>query len=238
MFRGVAWLGKIVAAGLLISFLSIWTTGYIVTSYVETVLKQYNIPVDVPPMAMSGVWGRMWGSEPLLTAQAVETEESEEERADDAASASDEQRDELADAPLTDIGLGSGSHAEGGRDADSSAVLEEEPPAAEEGLEDAVQESSTEGSESDGVGSLDLEGTETALTTEELENVKNAISEEDKFRLFEILSTKLPQETWQIISNYVEEGLSEEELLSIQQLMAQHLDKEEYDEMMEILKKY
>lgn len=220
MVRGVAWLGKIVAAGLLISFLSIWTTGYIVTSYVETVLKQYNIPVDVPPMAMSGVWGNLWGSEPLLTAQAVdEAERGAEERTDDAVSGSDNQLDEWAEAPLTDIGGGSGSHAEGR-------------------MEDADQGSVIEGDEFDESGPLDLEGMGTALTTEELDHVKNTMSEEDKLRLLDIVSTKLPQETWQIISKYVEEGLSEEELLSIQQLMAQHLHQEEYDEMMSILKKY
>ncbi|MFD0961793.1 hypothetical protein [Paenibacillus chungangensis] len=220
MLRGVAWLGKIVAAGLLISFLSIWTTGYIVTSYVETALKQYNIPLDMPPMAMSGVWGDLWGSEPLLTAQAVdESEKGTEERTDDAASAFDEQLDEWAKAPLTDIGGGSGSHAE-------------------EGLEEVHQGSVAESGELDDSGHSDLEGIEAALTTEELDRVKNTMSEEDKVRLLDILSTKLPQETWQKISKYVEEGLSEEELLSIQQLMAQHLDQEEYDEMMGILKKY
>ncbi|QYR21732.1 hypothetical protein KZ483_01415 [Paenibacillus sp. sptzw28] len=66
MWKIAGWLVKTIAAGLIVSFLSIWTTGYVVNSYVETLLKQYKIPLDVKPYAMSGVWGGLWGANPEL----------------------------------------------------------------------------------------------------------------------------------------------------------------------------
>lgn len=66
MWKIAGWLVKTIAAGLIVSFLSIWTTGYVVNSYVETLLKQYKIPLDVKPYAMSGVWGGLWGADPEL----------------------------------------------------------------------------------------------------------------------------------------------------------------------------
>lgn len=74
------------------------------------------------------------------------------------------------------------------------------------------------------------------MTTDDLTEVKDQMSDEDKEKLFSLLMTKLPQESWQTISQYIENGLTEQELTEIQQIMAQHLDKTEYGQMMEILK--
>ncbi|PLT47973.1 Ribonuclease E [Paenibacillus pasadenensis] len=63
MKKTAAWLGKLAAGALLVSVLSIWTTGYIVTSYVEVLLKQFHIPLQMQPLSMSGVWGTLWGAE-------------------------------------------------------------------------------------------------------------------------------------------------------------------------------
>lgn len=239
MLKKIGWLTKLVASGLILSFLSIWTTGYIVTSYVETLLKQFNLPVEVPPMAMSGVWGKLWGADPLLTTDTAEKNaakntgnKTKEDPSSDNGSAdpkddanqsttnSDGQgEDPLAvDAfgqvevpPLTDIGVG------GGTQANSSGAP-------------------TEGNVQEGTAGID--GTETAITTDNLTDVKNQMSDKDKEQLFGLIMNKLPQESLQTISEYVENGLTEQELTAVQQIMAQHLDKEEYEQMMEILKKY
>lgn len=224
MFKKIGWLSKLVAAGLIMSFLSIWTTGYIVTSYVETLLKQFNLPLEVPPMAMSGVWGKLWGADPLMTTDTVvegdKQATADETKQPDAAEGDDHGEapvavdafGEATEPPLTDIGIGGGTQANGGA----------APPEAGD-----VQE-----------GTAGVDGTETAVTTEDLAEVKEQMSDEDKEKLFGLLMSKLPQESWQTISQYVENGLTEQELTTIQQIMAQHLDKSEYGEMMEILKKY
>lgn len=221
MWKMTGWLGKTIAAGLIVSFLSIWTTGYIVNSYVETLLKQYNLPIEVQPMALSGVWGKLWG------AKAVTEEVKKPANAEEVNSGSNGQGteeppvaidafEEQAEPPLTDIGVGSGIKADGGAIAESG----EEDTQIEEGQVPAI------------------DGTETAITTDDLNEVKEQMSDADKELLFGLLMSKLPQESWQTISAFMENGLTDEELTSVQQIMAQHLDKEQYEQMMEILKKY
>ncbi|MCR2805369.1 hypothetical protein [Paenibacillus soyae] len=237
MWKSVTWIGKLVAAGLIISFLSIWTTGYIVTSYVEALLKQFQLPIEVPPMAMSGVWGNLWGSDPLLVSDVEEKEELASETGDD--SLAEEPASEEAfggiseEAPITDIGGGGGSEAAGEGEPEGDRVVEEGTAGGTaEGTDGAL------GGVDDHGSAEGIDGTETAVTTDEIEAAKDEISEEDKAKLFEMLMTKLPQEALQQISTYVENGLTEQELTNVQQIMAQHLDESEYEQMMEILKKY
>jgi len=224
ILKKVEWLAKIVAAGLIVSFLSIWTTGYIVTSYVETILKQFNLPLEVPPMAMSGVWGKLWGADPLVSTDIVDKEEKKTSVEGEDTPATNAGGNEQAEppaaidafgrateAPLTDIGIGGGTEAGGGAQPEAGSVEE---------------------------GTAGVDNTETAMTTDDLTDVKDQMSDEDKEKLFSLLMTKLPQESWQTISQYIENGLTEQELTEIQQIMAQHLDKTEYGQMMEILKKY
>lgn len=47
---------------MVVSVISIWTTGFIINSYVQNLVKQYNLPIEVPPIALSGVWKSLWGS--------------------------------------------------------------------------------------------------------------------------------------------------------------------------------
>ncbi|GKU77186.1 hypothetical protein [Paenibacillus sp. L3-i20] len=219
MIRRLAWLGKLIAAGLILSFLSIWTTGYIVTSYVDTLLKQYELPIEVPPMAMSGVWGKLWGANPpvetkLSSPQVDSTIDNSESESTTGTKEPDsvEAFGEIEQAPITDIGIGEGSHAAGESEAEPGREVQE--------------------------GTSGVDGTETAVTTDEIESTKQMMSEEDKTQLFQLLMTKLPQESWQQISEFVENGLTETELTSVEQIMAQHLDTAEYERMLEILKKY
>lgn len=250
MLKKIGWLGKLVAAGLILSFLSIWTTGFIVTSYVDTLLKQFNLPLEAPPMAMTGVWGKLWGADPLLkTDIADKGKETEDKAAGDDQGNPPEAVDafgEIGDPPITDIGIGGGTQADGGTASEAGGTESGETEAGESGTETDQPGTADNGTEPDNGATMDgtkegeagIDGSETAMTTEELTEVKNQMSDEDKEQLFALLMTKLPQDSWQTISQYVENGLTEQELTSIQQIMAQHLDKEEYEQMMAILKKY
>ncbi|MBJ6361660.1 hypothetical protein ACFOQM_10225 [Paenibacillus sp. GCM10012307] len=62
MWRIAGWVGKWAAAALLVSALSVWTTGFIINSHVQNLVKQYNLPIEVQPIALSGVWKSFWGS--------------------------------------------------------------------------------------------------------------------------------------------------------------------------------
>lgn len=194
VLKVLSWAGKTVATVLIVCVLSIWTTGYIITSYVELILKQYSIPIDVPPIAMSGIWGTLWGSDSKAT---TETEEVTE-------------LPNTTEEPVTQQNTG-------------VEVDDEIMP------EDDAQEV---------MAPIELDDQEVAMTEEEFGQVKSTISEADNARMLELLMTKLPPDSWQTFSTYIEDGLTDQELLSIQQMMAQHLNEDEYKEIMSILERY
>ncbi len=214
MFKKATGILKLAAAVILICIMSIWTTGYIVTHYLDTLLKQFNVPFDMKPVAVSGVWGSLWGANPPLkdaagqegTLLPEDSSTLEEEAGQDALGVFGQQNIESTE-----------------------NVENIEKEKLEEGLDPLI-----DGSES----SLHIDETQTALSTDELTAMKDKISSEDKNELLQMIAGKLPQEVWQEISQYAEDGITDEELTAIQQLLAMHLDKEEYTKMIEILSKY
>lgn len=75
MLRWVGWAARTVATAILLSFLCIWTTGYIVNSYMETLLKQLNLPLETRPFALSGMWGTLWGADEPAAKETVSSPE-------------------------------------------------------------------------------------------------------------------------------------------------------------------
>jgi len=190
LLKGMLWFVQVIAAAILVSFLSIWTAGYIITSYVDAILKQYEIPLKIEPFAVSGVWGKLWGADQPSRELAITLPDSGSQ--------------------LTE------EEVEGN-------TIQEEEVEAEEAMAPLVEEEVS---------------TELALSAEDIIDARDTITEEDKEVLFQLLMTKLPPEAWQMFSTYAEDGLTEQELIEIQQLMAQYLTNEEYEELMIILKKY
>ncbi|XID91673.1 hypothetical protein ACF3MZ_24720 [Paenibacillaceae bacterium WGS1546] len=118
MFKWASWAIRTAATAVLLSFLCIWTTGYIVNSYVESIVKQLNLPVDVQPLALSGVWGTLWGAEKPKKTETAAPSPSPEAKAEREA-------------------LGSGSSAEDG-DPDLGNGWAEPQPSGNERIEDEV----------------------------------------------------------------------------------------------------
>jgi len=287
MWKWFDWLWKAAAAALLASFLSIWTTGYIVNGYVEALLEEYEIPLEKPPFALSGLWGRLWGVDGAgggLTAVREPIGGFEDARnragggpnepdagrtvsgpeASGGEGAAQEPAGGAAGGILPDVGrLPDGKNPSDGSSLRDGGSLPDGDGAREEG---AV---SPPGAGSDGSGTADDEGIadrygtgdgtfsagagesgfgrgpearagagEAAVSTEELLEAKSRLTEDERNRLFAILVGKVPQEEWQRISELAEGGLTAEELLQVQQIVAAHLDREEYDELMGILGKF
>ncbi|SEN48247.1 hypothetical protein [Paenibacillus sp. OV219] len=220
------WLAKTIAAALLISFLSIWTTGYIVNSYVETLLKQFHIPLEEKPFALSSVWGELWGADPAVKSNGSTAADSGSDKTQAASNQDGKEKSDSVDAfsqqpsgELSDIGGGTGPKG------NSSA---------------AGTDTNTDhaGSQSQSQESADASKDEVAMTTDQLNEAKSQISDADKEKLFGVMMQKLPQDAMQTISKLMEDGLTDSEMTQVQQLMAQHLDRSEYDEMLSILSKY
>ncbi|MWC29117.1 hypothetical protein [Paenibacillus sp. MMS18-CY102] len=277
MWKMFSWVGRAIAVGLIASFLSIWTTGYIVNSYVESLLKQYKLPLEVEPFALSGVWGKLWGADtPSGDGKAL----ADSDNGGQSATGTDGDASAGANTP-SDAGEG-GSEIGDGSDGGSNngtGTGEAETGAAESGGQgtgatgtnsgdgptDANGSNKTGASGADGKDGTDkdpvavdafgdeeegpitgmgggtgpkVEAGATAMTAEEINAAKQQLTDADKNQLFTMLATKLPQNAWQTISAYAEDGLTEEELTNIQQIVAQHLSEEEYKTFMSILKKY
>jgi hypothetical protein len=277
MWKLLGWLWKAAAAALLASFLAIWTTGYIVNSYVEALLEEYEIPLEKPPFALSGLWGRLWGvdarpqdgrsalaadREPIggfedarkysggsggssgrengRTGGSGGAERSggdqtaTEPAGGDRAAAESAGGENGGHAPMGDGGLDGGGtpvYGDGGGTPDDAAGWR--PGEEDGGAEGGVTESGFgRGPAAHGAAGG------TVVSTEELLEAKSRLTEEERNRLFAILVGKVPQEEWQRISEFTEGGLTAEELLQVQQIVATYLDREEYDELMGILNKF
>jgi hypothetical protein len=140
--------------------------------------------------------------------------------------------DQPSNPPLTDIGIGGGTKAEGspsGQPDDSGTST---------GTTEGTTDGDTGSVQTDDDEAPSIDGSETAITTEDMNAVKGQMSDADKDQLFGLLMSELPQQALQTISGYMENGLTDEELTQVEQLMAQYLDRDQYEQMMGILKKY
>lgn len=76
---------------------------------------------------------------------------------------------------------------------------------------------------------------EVVITPDILSSQKDQLPADEKDEIFRTLLQKLPQEDWQRISTLMEDGLTSAELTEVQQLLAKHLNDEEYKSMLSIL---
>ncbi|AGA56391.1 hypothetical protein Theco_0144 [Thermobacillus composti KWC4] len=260
MWKMFSWLWKAAAAALLASFLAIWTTGYIVNSYVAALLEEYEIPLEKPPFALSGMWGRLWGvdagaEEPqsgLTAAEAPDRGQTGgQPEADGAWSRSGGEGSAAEPAGEKQEpgagGTGSGDGSSGLHEGTVGGPEGEEPPGGasgeqpgnegEGGEASGATEESGFGTGPEAHGGAGASGG-TVVSTEDLLEAKSRLTDDERNRLFAILVGKVPQEEWQRISEFTEGGLTAEELLQVQQIVAAYLDRSEYDELMGILNKF
>ena len=250
MFKWIGWLGRLIASALLLSFLCIWTTGYIVNSYVETLLKQMNIPLEVQPFALSGVWGQLWGAEEPAAADAG-TESPEPGPAPGEKAATGSERGETGADPGPENGTGGGSEAE-----------PPEPGAEESGLAGAGGTDGTDGTdganEADGTGgpgqppeagaddapaSGGLDGEDGAaepdtvpvIGEDEAIGAIQGLTDGERQELFSLVVSKLDSAQLRQMSGYLSEGVSAEELTELERMLRGVLDDDEFARMMELL---
>lgn len=248
------WIGRILATIIIACLLSIWTTSYVVTSYIQALLKQYDIPLEVEPVALGDMWGMISGNKPA-------DQESLIGNADTEAGAGAEQKaGEAKAAGNTDEAAHGAAHSTAHlQQTDDSKTTDDDDPhsnphsletntsvegstnnpedgdkdkSKEEHLDDAFSQPAQE------VLAPIEKGEQPMVTPDDIDASKDSLSAEDKERMFELMMNKLPPESWHMFSSYIEDGLTEQELLQVQQVMAQHLSKDEYEELMELLTAY
>ncbi|MDF2668735.1 MAG: hypothetical protein K0R67_1041 [Paenibacillus sp.] len=62
----VGWLSKLLVSAILISSISVITTGYIVNSYITQLLKPYNLQISEKPFEISDFLVSLWGKSNIL----------------------------------------------------------------------------------------------------------------------------------------------------------------------------
>ncbi|SFB52837.1 hypothetical protein SAMN05216312_111248 [Cohnella sp. OV330] len=250
MWKWIGWAGQLIGAALLVSFLSIWTTGYIVTSYVQTALADYGITLDEQPFAMSGVWGKLWGADGEKNAaqgetkdstgsdadeQAVGTPEATESPDADAEAGKDEKSASASASPSPDTDAAAGSGAATptpGSDAES--VPSPEPGPEPSGSVTNGQAAGSPGET--GEGGLQGDGAVPVWNGDEGASAVSGLTDEEKQQIYSVVVSKLTGDQLAQLTGLIRNGLTDEEVPQMEALLKPILSDEEYATMMEALK--
>ncbi|MFC5406679.1 hypothetical protein [Cohnella soli] len=214
MFKWISWVIKIGATALLLSFLSIWTTGYIVNSYMETVVKQLNLPVDIKPIALSGVWGKLWG------ASDSPSKSAEVDKGDTSSKTDGEPSSSPVSSPSAEPSNSVGGVSESPSDKPSS-----EPSTPADASADP--EASTDPGKN---GAVPVMGDGEQQTSSGI-----SLTDEQRQSLYALVVSKLNPAQLQQLSDALKGGQTPEQMKGVQEMLKSALTHEEFVQMMSIL---
>ncbi|MFB5762681.1 hypothetical protein [Paenibacillus medicaginis] len=206
------WLGWLVKTGLtvvLISGLTMLTTGMVVTAYVKSLLESFNIQLEnEPAIGLNGFGGSLFGGKQPDTG----TTES---------------------AGLSGSGATDSTSVQENEPVKSSS--EEVPDDALPVMGSSQDEAAPQEDAGETAGA-ETDGEDLVMTSGEIAEKKNSLPEAEKQEIFTMLMNKLPAEDMQRISAAMEDGLTETELQEIEQVIAKRMTTEEYTKLMKLLK--
>ncbi|MDT0124918.1 hypothetical protein Q9R46_19795 [Paenibacillus sp. RRE4] len=220
------WFVKMVLIVLLVSSLTLLTTGLIVQSYAKSLLASFNIQWEGQPMGLMGMFQGALGGK-----QSSEGEKSEDTSTDQRAGTKEEKAPENS---ISVMGNGTTNLGTPGNDETGGAGA-----SGNSGNGTVDGNGTAAGSDtSSGQGANSNQATgndEIVITPDDITGAKNKLPTEEKERIFTLLMNKLPQKEMQQISGAMEGGLTEQELREIEQVISKYLTSEEYDDLMQVL---
>lgn len=222
------WLLKIAKLGLvvvMVTLLTVLTTGYVVNTYIQTLLGSYNLPIAGQTLSLGGMMKGMLG----FGSQGDSSDLKDQPAPDSKGEAG------LDPVEASGVdGLGEDSTREGqevnGGDPGSSPVegdIEEEAPEGSIPVMGGIAGGAA-GAEQD---------QQVLVTPDDLLAKKDELSDSEKEEVFATLMSKLPQEEMMRMSELIEGGLTETEMIEIEQILSKHLSTEEYAKILKLLKK-
>lgn len=197
--RWLKWCGKMVITVILVSTLTMLTTGLIVQSYVNSLLASFNIAWEGQP---SGLTSFFQGALGMNSSNKAESTNQQKEAADDNAAANQVDH----------------SQGSSGKGNDSAPDLAGSP---DQGIENSEDPENPE----DPV----------IMSPDDMAEYKNTIPNKEKTEVFDLLMNKVPTDEMQLIANNMENGITEQELQDMEQVIAKYLTEEEYKQLMAIL---
>ncbi|MEF2966506.1 hypothetical protein V3851_11750 [Paenibacillus sp. M1] len=238
-WRWLGGLAKLAVTVVTVSMLTILTAGYVVNTYIQSLLGSFNLPITGQAPTLGGMVKGMLGfgggnetdrngnaasksgDDPAKTVAEQGTAETTEPGVADADNGSGE---------TTDNGLDGAAAADG---TGGSGSEEETPP--EDALAVMGGGISSGGASSGGQEALGQDR-EVIVTPDEMVAKKDGLSDQEKEKVFAMLMSKLPSEEMQKMTEAMEDGLTEAEMIEIEQILSKYLSKTEYADILKILK--
>ncbi|MBA9085954.1 hypothetical protein FHR92_002426 [Fontibacillus solani] len=196
--KWIGWLLRLSLTIVMVSVLTIMTTGYVVNSYIQSLLSSYNLPISGQAPSLGGMVKGMLGFSGA--------DQTKSDKGKQGQSVTEQNAGEDALPVMGGISSGSSLGAAG-------AGNEQNQQQGQIGQQDQV-----------------------LVTPDELVAKKDELADTDKEEVFKILMSKLPQEEMQKLTEAMEDGLTETEMIEIEQILSKYLDKSEYAKMIKLLK--
>jgi hypothetical protein len=236
------WLSKLLISTVLISTLSVLTTGFVVNLYVEEIFRQYQLPGLGKKVQFSDIAARL--SEELNISKP---------KGGMAASSNGNQSATSESSSGLDAGrnatTNSGKNSNLNPPAPANSPSSPSPAPANQANPSKPTEAAPDSSKDDAVavwGQVQQESgsSETkaqkdmVISTEEFAKKKDLLTSEDKMKIFSLVVNKLPQDEVQHLSAILEDGITAVEMKEVDQILQKYLSKEEYKQLFDILNKY
>lgn len=192
----------------LVSTLSILTTGVVVNAYIQSVLSSFDIKVDSPAPGFSGMIRSIIGMDEPVSKTSVTNKEvipskGKQNKGNNEESPSNKTEETIEEkAPIDALPV------MGGISSDNSSIEADEGRALDQ---------------------------QVVMTPEDLGDIKDKLPTAEKVNIFNILMSKLPQDEMQKISTAMEGGLTEIEVQELKQVIAKYVDPNEYETIMKML---
>lgn len=196
--KWIGWLLRLSLTIVMVSVLTIMTTGYVVNSYIQSLLSSYNLPISGQAPSLGGMVKGMLGFS--------DVDQTKSDKGKQGQSVTEQNAGEDALPVMGGISSESSLGAAG-------AGNEQNQQQGQIGQQDQV-----------------------LVTPDELVAKKDELADTDKEEVFKILMSKLPQEEMQKLTEAMEDGLTETEMIEIEQILSKYLDKSEYAKMIKLLK--
>lgn len=240
--KWIGWLLRLCATILAVSLLTVLTTGYVVNSYIQSLLGSYNIPVPESSPSIGDMMKGMLGfggkgvKDSPVSGKDVSPIQPDPNKTADNTPGSENTGKHDSQGSVGEGVDGTDSANTGGatQDGSSGKKNDTEEPAPEDAVPAMGGLSSQDAAAGQGAQGQDQQ---VIVTPDDLAAKKDGLPDKDKEKVFSILMSKLPQTEMQTLTEALEGGLTEAEMINIEQILSKYLDKSEYAKVMEILKK-
>lgn len=234
MVKAINWLTRTIIQVMLIVGLTIYLTWVTVHTYVDKLLTKYNLNTVESKINFSDFLTQMSVGLNILKPSHSDNQAVEEsvKLAQEPEPTEDSSRQVLADPEITEL------PAMAQIDKESEPVVSTSPKPTPTITPNKAASTENEKVPDDSISVFNQTKKDLVISAEEFTKKKDEIKDTDKVKIFTLLATRLPQNEFQQISTFVEDGVTEEEWVEIQKIVEEYLKPAEYKELQDLLAQY